>query len=177
MMPTPCPTGMGHCPQEGVAPAQLVENGQYSDERFIDMMVPHHLMAIQMAQVAERYAEHPEIKQLAAAIITTQGQEVNELKALKQRLYGTTQTPTMMAPSQMDNIGMMMPDQLAQQHPFDKAFLDSMIAHHASAIQMASVALLRSKNPDILRIAAAIKQAQGREIGQMTLWRSTWYPS
>ncbi len=60
MMPTPCPTGMGHCPQEGVAPAQLVENGQYSDERFIDMMVPHHLMAIQMAQVAERYAEHPE---------------------------------------------------------------------------------------------------------------------
>src|SRR5258708_7554290 len=58
MMPTPCPTGMGHCPQEGVAPAQLVENGQYSDERFIDMMVPHHLMAIQMAQVAERDAEH-----------------------------------------------------------------------------------------------------------------------
>src|SRR5260221_4493492 len=72
-----------------------------------------HLLAIQMAQVAERYAEHPEIKQLAAAIITTQGQEVNELKALKQRLYGTNQTPTMMAPSQMDNIGMLMPGQLA----------------------------------------------------------------
>jgi uncharacterized protein (DUF305 family) len=168
---------MGHCPQQGVAPAQLVQNGQYADERFIDMMVPHHLMAIQMAQVAERYSEHPEIKQLAAAIITTQGQEINELKTLKQRLYGTDQTPTMMASSQMDNIGMLMLNQLAQQHPFDKAFLDSMIAHHASAIEMASVALLRSKNPDILRIAAAIKQAQGREIGQMTLWRSTWYPS
>jgi uncharacterized protein (DUF305 family) len=177
MMPIPCPPGMKHCPQQGVAPAQLVQNGQYADERFIDMMVPHHLMAIQMAQVAERYAEHPEIKQVAAAIITTQGQEVNDLKALKQRLYGTDQTPTMMAPTQMDNIGMLMPDQLAQQHPFDKAFLDSMIAHHASAIEMASVALLRSKNPDILRIAAAIKQAQGREIGEMTLWRSTWYPS
>lgn len=140
-----------------MAPSELVQNGQYSDERFIDMMAPHHLMAIQMAQAAEQYAEHPELKQLAAAIITTQGQEINELKSLKQRLYGTDQTPTMMAPTQMDNMGMVMPDQLTQQHPFDKAFLDSMIAHHAAAIQMASVALLRSHNPDILRIAAAIK--------------------
>src|SRR5258705_2703824 len=73
MMPTPCPTGMGHCPHQAVAPAQLAQNGHNADERFIDMMVPHHLMAIQMAQVAERYSEHPEIKQLAAAIITTQG--------------------------------------------------------------------------------------------------------
>jgi uncharacterized protein (DUF305 family) len=74
-------------------------------------------------------------------------------------------------------VNRLPPDQLAQQHPFDKAFLDSMIAHHASVIEMASVALLRSQNPDIVRIAAAIKLAQGREIGQMTQWRSTWYPS
>lgn len=176
MTPMPCPTGMGPCPGE-TAPAQLVQNGQYSDERFIDMMVAHHLMAIHMAQMAEQYAEHPEIKQLAATIIKTQGQEINELKALKQRLYGTAQTPMMMNPTQMDNTGMMMPDQLAQQHPFDQAFLDSMIAHHASAIDMASVALMRSKDPDILRIAREIKQTQGQEIGQMTQWRQSWYPA
>ena len=160
-----------------MAPGALVQNGQYADERFIDMMVSHHLMAIQMARAAEQHGEHAEITHVAAAIIATQGQEVTKFKALKQRLYGIAQTPTMMAPSQMDNIGMLPPDQLAQHHPFDKAFLDSMIAHHASAIEMASVALLCSQNPDIVRIAAAIKLAQGREIGQMTQWCSTWYPS
>jgi uncharacterized protein (DUF305 family) len=170
---TPCP-GM-HCPGN-TAPGLLVQNGQYSDERFIDMMVPHHLMAIQMAQVAEHYGEHPEIKQLAAAITTTQGQEINELKALKQRLYGTDQTPTMMDPTQMDNTGMLMPEQLAKQSPFDRAFIDSMIPHHASAIQMASVALLRSKNPGIVRTARSIVTAQSQEIGQMIQWRQHWYP-
>jgi uncharacterized protein (DUF305 family) len=83
----------------------------------------------------------------------------------------------MMNPMQMDNTGMMTPAQVAQQHPFDRAFLDSMIPHHASAIEMASVALLRSGNPDIRRIARAIVNAQSAEIGQMIHWRQTWYPS
>ena len=175
--PMPCPTGMGPCPPGMMAPAQLVQNGHYSDERFIDMMVPHHLMAIQMAQVAQKQGEHAEIKQLAANIITAQGQEIKELKALKQRLYGTAETPTMMNPVQMDNTGMLMPDQLARQHPFDQAFIDSMIAHHASAIAMASVALQRSSNPDIRRIARNIVNAQSAEIGQMIQWRQHWYPA
>jgi uncharacterized protein (DUF305 family) len=175
--PMPCPTGMGPCSPGMTAPAELVQNGQYSDERFINMMVPHHLLAIQMAQLAQKQAQHAQIKQLAATIITTQGQEITELQALKQRLYGTAATPTMMNPVQMDNTGMLMPDQLAQQHPFDRAFIDSLLPHHASAIAMASVALLRSSNPDIRRIARAIVNAQSAEIGQMIQWRQTWYPA
>ena len=38
-----------------VAPDRLVINGHYTDERFIDMMVPHHLMAIHMAQLALQF--------------------------------------------------------------------------------------------------------------------------
>lgn len=174
--PTPCPTGMGNCMGD-MAPPMLVENGQYSDERFIDMMAAHHQMAIEMAQLVKQHGEHPELQTLAANIITTQQQEIKELKNLKKQLYGTDHTPMMMNPSQMDNMGVMMPEQLAQQHPFDQAFLDSMIAHHSSAIEMASVALLRSQNPDILRIAREIKSTQGQEIGQMTEWRQTWYPA
>jgi uncharacterized protein (DUF305 family) len=81
-----------------------------------------------------------------------------------------------MNPVDMANTGMLMPDQLAQQHPFDRTFIDSMIPHHASAIDMASVALMRSTNPDIRRIARAIVDAQSQEIGQMIQWRKLWYP-
>ena len=159
-----------------VAPEWLVINGHYSDERFIDMMVPHHLMAIQMAQLALQKTQHPELKQLASSIISSQQREIQALKNLKKRLYRTSNTPTMMNAVVMANTGMMMPDQLAQQHPFDLAFIDSMIPHHASAIDLASVALMRSTNPDIERIARGIFIAQSQEIGQMIQWRKLWYP-
>src|SRR5690242_3770571 len=86
--PTPCPTGMGNC-MGNMAPPMLVQNGQYSDERFIDMMVPHHQMAIEMAQLVKQHGEHPELQALAANIITTQQQEIAELRHLKKQLYGT----------------------------------------------------------------------------------------
>jgi len=158
-----------------VAPERLVVNGQYSDERFIDMMVPHHMMVVQMAQVASQKGQHSELKHLATTMISSQNQEIQELKGLKERLYGTSSTPTTVNPVDMENTGTMMPDQLASQNPFDRAFIDSMIPHHASAIDLASVALMRSSNADIKRIARSIIDAQSQEIGTMIQWRKQWY--
>mgnify|MGYP001201349746 CR=1 FL=1 len=158
-----------------VAPERLVVNGQYSDERFIDMMVPHHLMAVQMAQVGSQKGQHAELRKLATTIISSQNQEIQALKDLKQRLSGTSTTPTMVNPVDMENTGMMMPDQLASQSPFDRAFIDSMIPHHASALDLASVALMRSSNDDIKRIARSIIDAQSQEIETMIQWRKQWY--
>ena len=70
---------------------------------------------------------------------------------------------------------MLMPDQLANQRPFDKAFMDSMLPHHSSAIEMASVANLRSDNSQIKGIARGIIEARSKEIGQMMDWRQQWY--
>ena len=44
---------------DGTASEMLMENGEYSDERFIDAMAPHHQAAVEMAQVAQRSAERP----------------------------------------------------------------------------------------------------------------------
>ncbi len=71
---------------------------------------------------------------------------------------------------------MEMPDQLAGQEPFDRAFIDSMIPHHASAIEMASTANMRSDNPEIKRLARGIIDAQSREIGEMIELRQLNYP-
>lgn len=158
------------------APAMLVQNGEYSDERFIDMMVPHHMMAVDMANVAQKNAEHTEIQQLAGGIISAQEREIEELKSIKEEQFGSSETPTMMNPEEMDNMGMTMPDELENQQPFDKAFIDSMTPHHSSAIEMASVALKRSDNSDIQRIARGIINGQAEEIGQMNQWRQEWYP-
>ncbi|MDX6379807.1 MAG: hypothetical protein QOI57_831 [Rubrobacteraceae bacterium] len=158
------------------APAMLVQNGDYSDERFIDMMVPHHQMAIDMAKVAQQNAEHQEIKELADNVVSTQQQEIDQLKSIREQRFGSSSTPSQMNHSEMENMGMLMPDELATQQPFDKAFIDSMIPHHASAIDMASVANMRSDDPEIRGIARAIIDAQSKEIGEMIGWREQWYP-
>ncbi len=58
------------------------------DQRFITAMVAHHEGAIAMAREAQTKAEHPEIKQLAEAIIKAQEAEVGQLKAWQQQWFG-----------------------------------------------------------------------------------------
>ena len=82
----------------------------------------------------------------------------------------------MMNPEEPSMYAMEMPDQLAGQEPFDQAFIDSMVPHHASAIEMASIAKMRSENPQIKRLARGIIDAQSREIGEMIELRHQYYP-
>lgn len=154
-----------------------MENGEYSDERFIDAMVPHHQGAIDMAQVALERAEHPEILALAEEIVSAQETEIGQLKAIKQEQFGTSEVIMEMSAAEMEGMGMTMdPEELANQEPFDEAFIENMIPHHESAISMASIALVESENPEIREIAGAIVEAQEREIEQMRSWRDEWYP-
>jgi uncharacterized protein (DUF305 family) len=161
----------------GMARQMVMENGRYSDERFIDAMVPHHQGAVEMAEVALKNAEHQEIIELSRNIISTQQTEIEELKAIKQEEFGTSQVPMEMSQEQMRSMGMMMnPQQLANREPFDKAFIDAMIPHHQSAIDMAKVARKGSKIPEIKELAENIVSAQQKEIEQMKQWREEWYP-
>lgn len=159
------------------ASGRLMENGKYSDERFIDEMVPHHQGAVEMAEVALDNAEHEEIKQLSENIVSAQESEIEELKDIKQEEFGTSEVPMQMDEGQMEGMGMMEdPQSLADEKPFDKAFIDNMLPHHKSAIQMANVALEESDNPRIKDLAGNIVEGQEREISQMQTWRERWYP-
>ena len=160
-----------------MARQMVMENGEYSDERFIDAMVPHHQGAIAMARVALKDAEHEEIKELSRNIVSTQHTEIEELKSIKKEEFGTSEVPMEMSSQQMRNMGVMMdPQELANREPFDKAFIDAMIPHHQSAIEMAQVASEESENPKIKELAENIVSAQQRETEQMKQWRMEWYP-
>jgi uncharacterized protein (DUF305 family) len=172
---------MGHgsmgMDSKGMARQMVMENGKYSDKAFIDAMVPHHQGAIAMAEVALENAEHEEIKQLSQNIISSQQAEIEELKSIKKEEFGTSNVPMEMSQEQMRSMGMMMdPHELANREPFDKAFIDAMIPHHQSAIEMSQVALEKSENPKIKELAENIISAQKREIEQMKQWRKEWYP-
>ena len=161
----------------GMTRQMVMENGKYSDKAFIDAMIPHHQGAIEMARVALKNAEHAEIKELSRNIISNQQAEIEELKAIRKEEFGTSNVPMEMSPEQMRSMGTMMdPQEFANREPFDKAFIDAMIPHHQSAIEMAEVAYEKSKNPRIKDLAENIMSAQKREIEQMKQWRKDWFP-
>ena len=57
----------------------------------------------------------------------------------------------------------------------DQHFIVEMIPHHQGAIDMAKVALERSKQPEILKLSNDIIAAQTKEINDMTAWYKNWY--
>lgn len=152
----------------------VMPNGEYSDAAFVDAMVPHHKGAVEMAEVGLENAEHEEIRRLSRDIIDSQRAEIKMFGRIREGLDGPTKE---MSQEDMSMMGMMDdPQQLANEKPFDKAFIDAMTPHHQSAIAMAEVALEESEDPEVRKIAEDIVSAQEREISRMEQWRQQWYP-
>lgn len=162
------------------------------DQAFIDMMVPHHQSAIEMAKLAKDKAEHQELRGLADTIITAQEGEISQLKGWRSAWFGSDSTPAMdamplmpgmdpgMGGHAMNGATMDMTadvDKLKTADPFDGAFLDAMTAHHESAIEAANIALGETQRPEVKKLAQDIVEAQQAEIDQMKAWRATWYPA
>ena len=61
---------------------------------------------------------------------------------------------------------------------FDRAFIDAMVPHHESAIEMARTAKEAGlSQPDLLKVADDILATQQDEIDQMKEWRGEWFGS
>jgi uncharacterized protein (DUF305 family) len=148
--------------------------GEY-DQNFIDGMVPHHQAAIDMAKVAQRKAEHAELKALADAIASAQDGEIAQMKAWRKEWYGSDEIAPGNGGHQMAGMDTDL-GQLENAVPFDKAFIDAMIPHHQSAIDMAQEAIDKAKHKEIKELAVKIITAQHAEIDKMEVWRDAWYP-
>jgi len=61
---------------------------------------------------------------------------------------------------------------------FDQAFIDAMVPHHKSAIEMATAAKEAGlSQPDLVKVADDILATQQLEINQMKDWRGEWFGS
>lgn len=154
------------------------------EEAYLKGMVPHHEMAVEMAEIASERAEHRQVKQLAGAIIETQNAEIGQMEQIYQRLTGEEIVPDPAAHDElglsqaaagMDEGGAAMLEDTRKD--FDKVFIDMMIPHHQGAIRMAYIALDETEDEELTNLATAIVDAQSREIRDMNSWRERWYGS
>jgi uncharacterized protein (DUF305 family) len=170
--------GVGACGED-----QSSRASDQSQRVFLEAMVPHHQSAVEMARVARRRAEHPEVAELAKAIVSAQMREIGQMRRLHQRLFGEPLLENADAHAQLglspEAAGMMHGDdavaRLRRKEPFDRAFIDAMIPHHQGAIRMARTILAQGGDTEIVRLAATVVRAQAQEIREMNQWRADWY--
>ena len=89
----------------GTTEEMLMEDGEYSDRRFIDAMVPHHEGAVGMAEVALENAEHAEVSRLAENIVSTQRDDIGVLRGIREREFGSAEPEMELSEEEMN--GMM----------------------------------------------------------------------
>ena len=62
--------------------------GEDADLAFIELAIPHHMMAIRASQAALDQATHEEIRTIAERVIAEQQREIDELETIRAELTG-----------------------------------------------------------------------------------------
>ncbi len=164
-------TTLGLPAAQASVPAPEKATAKY-EIRFMEDMIDHHMMAINMAELYLAKAVHPELQTLCQQIITAQQSEIDTLQGWLRDWYDVRYEPAAMSPADQN-----MMDRLATLSgaEFEIAFMTQMIKHHRRAIVESSVCLQRAYHDDLVSLCEDIIAAQSAEIVQMRTWLCEWY--
>jgi uncharacterized protein (DUF305 family) len=154
-----------------------VANVVPDDVTYIDMMIPHHQLAVDMAKIAQEKATHGELKGLANDIIRAQEDEIRRMGTWRAELAGSA-TPDASKSGGMGDMKMggmdVDLDKLKASPNFDRDFITAMIPHHQSAIDMSKAALPNLRHAPLNDMARDVITTQQIEIDRMNGWLSAW---
>ena len=132
-----------------------------------------------MAEMALTSAKHQELQDMARDIISAQAREITQMTKWQQDWgYSPTESHDM-----MDHSAMGMMDEMAGMNAalegktgdeFDKVFMEQMIVHHQSAIDMAAPGEKNAQHQELKDLTKAVVSEQTKEIQQMQQWQKDW---
>ena len=146
-----------------------------ADTTFAQMMIIHHEGAIEMAELAMTSASTEEVRALGERIAAAQGPEIDTMSGWLDA-WDEDQPDeadmTGMGHSGMEMDGMDQEAVMAElsgltEPAVDRRFLELMIDHHRGAITMAEEQRAEGINPDAIKLAGEIIDAQTAEITEM----------
>ena len=171
---SPAAAGAAPAAQTGDDVSSLAAlRGEQFEIDFMNMMIQHHSMAVEMANDVVQRGQHQELKDAAQNIIRDQNREIEEMKGWLQQWFNAQYQPGMMhdtkAAQDMSMMHGLSGDEL------DKMFLSSMRVHHLGAIEMAKLVPDRAVHDELKQMAQNVITSQSEEISKFESWAMAWY--
>lgn len=160
-------------------------NGR-AEVRFLEGMIDHHQMAVDMNTDCLKKAVTVEVKTLCTSITTAQAAEITQMQSYLLKWYNIAYNPVSMYDTPMDPMtgmdhsgmggansdpammmGMMAGLGRLQGVAYEIAWVESMIDHHDDALHMSERILTRARHPELKALAENIIAAQTREVADM----------
>lgn len=135
-----------------------------NDVEYIDAIVPHHWAAVRMTDEVLARGARADVRALAQKMQADQLQEIHRLESIRLQLTGSAETPQVPDPhvaEDMERLAALSGDDL------DRAFLEEMIAHHGTGIDVSHRALPALVHEEVEEIARDVFETQAREVGTM----------
>ncbi|MRJ76996.1 DUF305 domain-containing protein [Aeromicrobium sp. SMF47] len=143
-----------------------------ADKDFVEMMVPHHHQAVEMAALAKKYAKDERVGEFAARIGDAQRGEIDAMQAwlearklpkapLKATGHHAMHMQGMLTEADFAKLGTL------RGNAFDTFYVKKMIAHHEGALAMADAALNEGTDAVNRTFAADVATTQTVEISRL----------
>jgi len=157
--------GTTNRPDFGLVGDRRVPLTPQDDVELIDYFVPHHEMAIMMAEHEIAHGADPDVVAMAQHMKDSQTAEVQLMTDKRAELAGSAEPST---PPEDPHMMVEMRQMKAMEGAeLDRMFLAEMIVHHASALPTSHRAQPHVKDPELRRLADSMFDAQAAEIGEM----------
>ena len=154
-------------------------SGKTFDIYWMSQMIAHHNIAVDMANFVLKNGKDAKVKKAAQDIVNVQSLEVKQMTGWLKSWYNAKPNVaqmklmvTDMQPMVDASQGKMPGHDMAMGNP-DKNFLENMIPHHQSAVDMAKLALKKALRPELKTFVQGVIDVQSKEITQYQTWLKT----
>jgi predicted outer membrane protein len=141
-----------------------------ADRRFLEDLISHHQEAIDLAEIALRRAEHPEIRDLARRIIRNELSEIERLLDVYRDLLDRNSLTV-----RRRDFRWIDRDSHHLNTSFDRVFLNDMISQRRRSSQLARILHNHSDRPELRRLALDQLDGRNRDLNQLLHWHNAWY--
>ena len=147
-----------------------------TDVMFVQMLLPHHRQGVELAALGHTKGDRGDLVQLAAAIESTQEDEVELLAGILAESGAPASAPAKPGGDDPHAAHGGLPGTTEQQvaalrasggKEFERRFLNTMMAHQGDAIQLAKMELASGGDKRLVDLAGRIEKSRTAQIELM----------
>jgi uncharacterized protein (DUF305 family) len=154
-------------------------SGQKFDIAWLSQMIEHHTGALEMAQDVVKHGKKDFVLKAAKSIFAAQTGEIKQMTTWLKTWYNAVPDKSQMKLMREDMKPMLEMTKPAMAgmnmaEDIDKLFLEGMIEHHQSAVDMGKLALKKAIRPELKQFGQKVVTDQSKEIVQYKAWLKGW---